>query len=93
MKGQVWVILFLATLLVAFPGITWAEEEGEMSEESEMAKEKSQLPSFKEADKNGDGRLSFEEAKELGISKKTFKEEDLDSDGELTEYDYEYGVK
>ena len=51
------------------------------------------LPSFKKADANGDGQLTFQEVKDLGIKKKTFKEEDLDNDGKLTKYDYKYGIK
>lgn len=51
------------------------------------------LPPFKKADANGDGQLTFEEVKDLGIKKKTFKEEDLDNDGKLSKYDYKYGVK
>jgi Ca2+-binding EF-hand superfamily protein len=51
------------------------------------------LPGFKEADSNGDGQLTFKEVKELGIKKKTFKEEDLDNDGKLSKYDYKYGIK
>ena len=51
------------------------------------------LPSFKKADKDGNGELTFEGVKDLGIKKKTFKAEDLDNDGKLSKYDYNYGVK
>lgn len=51
------------------------------------------LPAFQKADGNGDGQLTWQEVKELNVSKKTFKEEDLDNDGKLSKYDYKYGVK
>ncbi len=55
--------------------------------------EKSDLPGFKEADKNDDGKLTFDEIKGFGIAKEKFQQEDLDNDGELSEYDYKYGIK
>lgn len=51
------------------------------------------MPAFEEADANGDGWLSLEESENLGIGKQTFKAEDLDNDGKLNRYDYEFGLK
>ncbi len=86
MKGNLFPTLFLIAFLIGFSGMTWAEE----GETTEGARD---LPSFEEADKDGDGQLSLEEAKAVGISQNTFEKEDLDGDGYLTEYDYKYGVK
>jgi Ca2+-binding EF-hand superfamily protein len=61
--------------------------------EQDQASQSQELPKFKKADKDGNGELTFEEVKELGIKKKTFKAEDLDNDGKLSKYDYKYGVK
>jgi len=69
---------------VPWPGPEPSEEGGEKP---------ANLPSFEEADKDGDGKLNMDEAKSVGLSEETFKEEDLDGDGQLTEYDYKYGVK
>lgn len=52
-----------------------------------------QLPAWKELETTEEGTLAWEKAKELGIEKKTFQEEDLDDDGELTQYDYQFGIK
>jgi len=51
------------------------------------------LPSFKKADNNDDGSLTYSEVKDLGVSKKAFKREDLNNDGKLSKYDYKYGLK
>ena len=51
------------------------------------------LPGFKKVDQDGNGKLSLEEAKKVGIAKDKFQEEDLDNDGKLTKYDYKYGIK
>ena len=75
-------------VLIGSGQLAWA---GSPEETEEKAKDG--LPTFKEADGNGDGKLSLEEAKAVGISEKTFDEEDLDGDGSLTKYDYKYGVK
>ena len=58
-----------------------------------QADQNANLPKFKQADNDGNGELTFEEVKELGIKEKTFKAEDLDNDGKLSKYDYKYGVK
>lgn len=57
------------------------------------SQEGEKLPKFQKADKDGNGSLNLEEAKQVGVSKKEFQEEDLDNDGKLTKYDYKYGVK
>ncbi len=77
----------LGLLLAGFGTLAWAGASEEGSEKT------ASLPSFEEADKDGDGKLSMEEAKSVGLSEETFEEEDLDGDGQLTEYDYKYGVK
>lgn len=87
MKGHAPFAMALGLLLVGFGTLAWA---GGAEEGSEKAAD---LPSFDEADKNGDGKLNKEEAQAVGISEETFKEEDLNGDGQLTKYDYKYGVK
>ena len=57
------------------------------------AEDRGQLPNWKEVDKTEEGTLTWEKAQDLGIDKQTFQEEDLDDDGELTQYDYKYGVR
>lgn len=92
MQREIRLVALLIMVLIGSGQAAWAGSQ-EGVEGKEKAKEKESLPTFKEADKNGDGRLSLEEAKALGISKETFDEEDLDGDGSLTKYDYKYGVK
>lgn len=88
MRREFRLAVLLAAVLIGFGQVAWAG-----SQEGTDGKAKDSLPSFKEADENGNGKLSLEEAKAVGISKKTFEEEDLDGDGSLTKYDYKYGVK
>jgi hypothetical protein len=47
-------------------------------------------PGFKEADSNGDGRISVEEATELGVPQAEAKREDIDNDGQLTRADWKF---
>ncbi len=53
------------------------------------------LPQFKQADNNDDGRLTFKELRDekIKVPKKRFQSEDLNGDGQLTKYDYQYGLK
>jgi len=45
-------------------------------------------PSFKEIDKNGDGKITAAEAKAAGISDADFKKADKNGDGSLTTDEY-----
>ncbi|SDG38820.1 EF hand [Limimonas halophila] len=47
-------------------------------------------PSFSEADANGDGKVSTEEAKEAGFDKYQIVAQDVNQDGMLTEEDWKY---
>lgn len=47
-------------------------------------------PSFEDADANGDGKVSMEEAKEHGFDKYQFSAQDVDQDGMLTQEDWRY---
>lgn len=47
-------------------------------------------PGFKDADGNGDGRITVEEAIELGVPEAEAKREDIDNDGELTRADWKF---
>lgn len=47
-------------------------------------------PTFSEADTDGDGVVTIEEAVEAGIPKKEAKRTDLEGDGELTESDWSF---
>jgi hypothetical protein len=47
-------------------------------------------PSFGEADADGDGKVSFKEAKEHGFSIYQFAAQDVDQDGMLTQEDWRY---
>lgn len=48
------------------------------------------VPDFDQADKNGDGAVTLEEAKQAGVSAERAKSQDIDSDGELTEIDWKF---
>lgn len=67
----------LAAALVSFPLIAGAAEEEER-------------PGFKDADSNGDGRITVEEATDVGVPKAEAKREDIDNDGELTKADWKF---
>ena len=47
-------------------------------------------PSFEDADANGDGKVSLEEAKKHGFSIYQFVSQDVNQDGMLTEQDWAY---
>ncbi len=47
-------------------------------------------PGFKDADRNGDGRITVEEATDLGVPEAEAKREDIDNDGELTRADWKF---
>ncbi|WP_161958781.1 hypothetical protein [Ferruginivarius sediminum] len=47
-------------------------------------------PSFETADENGDGKISFEEAKAQGYDKYQFIAQDVNQDGMLTKEDWRY---
>jgi hypothetical protein len=47
-------------------------------------------PSFEEADANGDGKVSLEEAKKHGFSIYQFVAQDVNQDGMLTKEDWTY---
>lgn len=47
-------------------------------------------PSFSEADANGDGNVSLQEAKQHGFSKYQFIAQDVNQDGMLTQEDWKY---
>ena len=44
---------------------------------------KSSLPPFKKADKNGDGKIEWKEARALDVSKARFKKNDFEHNGKL----------
>ncbi len=67
----------LAAALVSFPLIGSAAEGQER-------------PGFKEADSNGDGRITVEEATGVGVPEAEAKREDIDNDGELTKADWKF---
>lgn len=48
----------------------------------------SELPDFEEADQDGDGAVTIEEAKQAGVSEERAKSQDFDDDGELTKIDW-----
>jgi Ca2+-binding EF-hand superfamily protein len=54
-----------------------------------------ELPAFQKADDNGDGSLTYAEIEdeEVEVPKEVFQAEDLDNDGELSKYDYKFGLK
>jgi len=47
-------------------------------------------PSFDKADANGDGAVSIEEAKAVGVPKAEAKREDIDNNGKLTKADWKF---
>jgi len=50
----------------------------------------SQKPSFSQADKNGDGHVSVQEAIQAGVPKASAKVNDLDNDGKLNKEDWKF---
>ena len=67
----------LAAALVSFPLIVGAAEGDDR-------------PGFKEADSDGDGRITVEEATDAGVPEAEAKREDIDSDGQLTRADWKF---
>jgi len=51
------------------------------------------LPSFSQADANGDQILTWKEAKAAGIPQKLFKSEDFDHNKEITKAMYNVGLR
>ena len=54
------------------------------------AADSGERPKFGEADANGDGAISIEEARKAGVPKEEAKREDIDNDGELTKADWRF---
>lgn len=54
------------------------------------AAEGEERPGFNEADGNGDGRITVEEAIGLGVPEAEAKREDIDNDGKLTRADWKF---
>ncbi len=80
--------------LIALGAITFAAAAGAAdSGNGEGQSSGDELPPFSEVDQNGDGELSLEEAKAVGIQEDTFEREDLDNDGKVSEIGYKYGIK
>lgn len=55
-----------------------------------VAQESDERPGFDEADADGDGAVSVEEATEIGVPESEAKREDIDNDGELTKADWQF---
>lgn len=47
-------------------------------------------PGFDNADSDGDGRITVEEATEAGVPEAEAKREDIDNDGKLTKADWKF---
>lgn len=47
-------------------------------------------PGFKKADSDGDGRITVQEAVDLGVPEAEARREDIDSDGKLTRADWKF---
>lgn len=62
-------------------------------ESKEAEKGESSLPPFNKIDKNGDEKLSWEEARQAGIDKDEFQAQDYNDDNKITKLAYEYGIK
>jgi hypothetical protein len=54
------------------------------------AAEGEERPAFSDADSNGDGTITIEEATSVGVPEKEAKREDIDNDGELTKADWKF---
>lgn len=54
--------------------------------------EKRPYPKFEEVDADGDGKVTWKEAKAAGIPKEEFESADFDEDGELTRVGYRYSL-
>ncbi|MGH8274314.1 MAG: hypothetical protein ACRES9_08725 [Gammaproteobacteria bacterium] len=53
-----------------------------------VAMPKPPVPKFKQADANHDGKISWNEAKALGVPEKIFKQDDFDKSGDLNETEW-----
>lgn len=67
----------VGAMLVTLPLLAVAQQSGER-------------PGFDEADANGDGAVSVEEATAVGVPESEAKREDIDNDGELTKADWQF---
>lgn len=54
------------------------------------AAESTQTPSFEQADADGSGMVSVEEAVEVGVPEAEARREDIDGDGELSVADWKF---
>lgn len=54
------------------------------------ASEAAELPSFDQADTDGNGMVSIEEAVEAGVPEAEARREDIDGDGELSVADWKF---
>lgn len=54
------------------------------------AAETPETPAFSEADANGDGVVTIEEAVDAGVPEDEARREDIDADGELSEADWKF---
>lgn len=54
------------------------------------AAESSETPAFEDADANGDGVVSIEEAVDAGVPEDEARREDIDGDDELSEADWKF---
>lgn len=54
------------------------------------AAESSETPAFEDADANGDGAVSIEEAVDAGVPEEEARREDIDGDDELSEADWKF---
>lgn len=81
------LLAMIVAMLAFSPAVAGDDESKELEDSA------SSLPPFEKVDKNDDGKLSWEEAKEAGIDKKEFAEQDYNDDNRITKLAYEYGIK
>jgi len=80
----------VAATLLAVPAAAFAMGPGSsgQSANAHAKMPKSPVPKFKKADKNGNGKISWKEAKAVNVPKKLFKRDDFNHNGKLNKTEW-----
>ncbi|MGH8161044.1 MAG: hypothetical protein ACRESR_02605 [Gammaproteobacteria bacterium] len=83
------VLALLPVICLAVPATLYAAAPNpattKVPTSATAAMPKSPLPPFAKADANHDGKISWSEAKALGVPQKIFKQDDFDNSGTLNQ--------
>lgn len=81
-------VTLVAALGFATPGFAGSDDQEE--KQSGSASSAAEKPSYKEADQNGDGKVTLSEAKAVGVREKSAKMADIDDNKSLTKNDWQF---